>query len=287
MKKITLGKTGLQVTSLCFGGGPLGSMPAAFGHEVSSAQAIETVSTIFESPVNFLDTANNYGQSEIRIGESLKRRDGLPEGFIIATKADRDPDTNEFSAERIRFSVEESIRRLGLSYLPLVYLHDPEYHPKYALDPQLAIAEILEEGGPVAELEKLKREGVIGNIGISGGPIDMLMQFVETGRFDVVITHNRWNLLYQLADQLLNIATKRGMGIVNAAVFASGILADGDESLRLAYKSPTEEMLTRVKSIKEVCKKYDVPIGAVALQFSLRDPRIHATVVGVASTPST
>ena len=73
------------------------------------------------------------------------------------------------------------------------------------------------------------------------------------------------------------------MGIVNAAVFASGILADGDVSQRVAYKAPNEEMVIKVKNIKEVCKKYDVPIGAVALQFSLRDPRIHSTVVGVSS----
>ncbi len=283
MERRQLGKTKLLVTPLCWGCAPLGNMPDTFGYEVSSDQAMRTLFAALNGPVNFFDTANNYGQSESRIGESIKINGGLPEGCIIATKADRDPVTNEFSALRIRQSVEESLRRLEMTQLPLVYLHDPEYHPKYSSDRPLAMREILAGGGPVAELEKLKNEGVIQNLGISGGPIDFLIDFVETGKFDVVITHNRWNLMYQTAGPLFAAAQKRNMGIVNAAPFASGLLAEGDESRRFAYKVPSGEIIQRVRKIKEACGRYGVPIAAAALQFSLREPRIHSTVVGVSN----
>src|SRR3989338_9259739 len=98
---------------------------------------------------------------------------------------------------------------------------------------------MLAKNGPVAELEKMKKEGIIINIGISGGPIDMLLEFVRTGRFDAVITHNRWNLLWQVADPLIEVAYKMGIGIFNAAPYASGILAGGTRS---AYRIPSRVM---------------------------------------------
>src|SRR3989344_1197623 len=97
MEKHKLGKTNLMVTPLCWGCAPLGNMPDTFGYEVSTEQARKTVLAAFNGAgggsVNFFDTANNYGDSESRIGESLKIRGGLPDGCIIATKADRDPKT--------------------------------------------------------------------------------------------------------------------------------------------------------------------------------------------------
>ena len=281
MERRRLGKTKLLVTPLCWGCGPLGNLPDAFGYEVSPDQAVRTLLAAFKGPVNFFDTANNYGQSESRIGEGIKINGGLPKDCIIETKADRDPITNEFSALRMRQSVEESLRRLGMAQLPLVYLHDPEYHPKYSSNRPLAIQEILAEGGAVAELEKLKNEGIIQHLGISGGPIDLLVDFVETGKFDVVITHNRWNLIYQTAEPLFVAAQKREVGIVNAAPFASGILSGGAQQQRFVYKVPSEEILKRVQKIKEACQQYGVPVAAAALQFSLREPRISSTVVGV------
>ena len=95
-------------------------MPDEFGHGVSETQAIETLLSAFNTRINFLDTASVYGHSEDRIGNSIKTRGGLPEGFIVATKADRDPTTNQFSADKIKRSVEGSSRRLGLKPLTLV-----------------------------------------------------------------------------------------------------------------------------------------------------------------------
>ena len=96
--KVTLGRTGVSVSSLCFGLAPLGDMPDTYGYGVSIEQAHATVRAIFDSEVNFLDTSRNYGlgRSEARIGEVIKERGGLPKGFVISSKIDRDFDTRKF-----------------------------------------------------------------------------------------------------------------------------------------------------------------------------------------------
>ena len=92
LEKRALGKTGLEVTRICFGATALGNMPATYGYSVETDQAVNIIKKIFEGPVNFLDTAAEYGngESERRIGLALKEIGGLPEGFVLATKADRD-----------------------------------------------------------------------------------------------------------------------------------------------------------------------------------------------------
>ena len=102
--KVQLGKTGLSVSRLCFGLAPLGDMPDTYGYGVTPDQARATVRTIFDSEVNFLDTSRIYGmgRSEARVGEVIAERGGLPKGFVISTKLDRDFETNVFDAARAR-----------------------------------------------------------------------------------------------------------------------------------------------------------------------------------------
>lgn len=136
-----LGDTGLLVSPLCFGCAPLGDMPETFGFSVPGERAHETLRAAFESPVNFLDTAASYGdgEAERRTGEVLREIGGTPPGYVIATKADRDLSTGDFSGEQMRRSVERSLGLLGLDRLPLVYLHDLE-HASYE--------ELMSPGGP-------------------------------------------------------------------------------------------------------------------------------------------
>src|SRR5918998_4305587 len=124
-----LAKTGLSVSPVCVGCAPLGDMPDTFEYSVSEERAFGTLRAVFESPLNFLDTAASYGdgESERRIGEVLREIGGLPEGCVLATKADRDAQTGDFSGEQMRRSVERSLRLLGMDRLQLVYLHDPEH----------------------------------------------------------------------------------------------------------------------------------------------------------------
>ena len=124
-----LGATGLRVGAICVGCAPLGDMPEAFTYSVGEERACETVRAILDSPITFLDTAASYGngESERRIGLVLRERGGLPDGVVLATKADRDLQTGDFSGDQIRRSVERSLRLLGVDRLQLVYLHDPEF----------------------------------------------------------------------------------------------------------------------------------------------------------------
>lgn len=273
MNKKELGSTGLLVTPLCIGTAPLGNMPDAFGFTVSEDQVRATLKEVFKSPINFMDTASNYGSSEERIGQVLKEIGGLPKGFVLQTKVDRNSESGDFSGEQIKRSLEQSLRLLGLDYLPVVYIHDPEH---------TTFENIMSSGGALDVLKQYRQQGVVGHIGISGGPIGMLIKYVETGEFETVITHNRFNLLHRGAEPLLNAATKRGMAILNAAPFASGILADPSKN-RFVYQEASDDILQRVSKISSTCQRYGVSLRAAALQFSVRDPRISATIVGAAT----
>jgi D-threo-aldose 1-dehydrogenase len=272
-----LGRTGLHVTPICLGCAPLGDMPDTFGYGVSEDQARAVLRRAFEGPFNFLDTAAAYGdgESERRIGLVLRELGGVPDGFVVGTKADRDLATRDFSGDQARRSVERSLRLLGLDRLPLVFLHDPEY----ALQPFEAI---MAPGGAVDALLRLKEEGVIEHVGIAGGPIDLLIRYVETGRFEAVISHNRYTLLHQGAAALFDVASRAGVAVLNAAPYASGLLAKGPAAYpRYAYHEAPADVLDRARRMAEVCSDYGVPLAAAALQFSLRDPRISSTIVGM------
>jgi D-threo-aldose 1-dehydrogenase len=269
------GRTGLEVTPLCVGTSPLASMPGLYGYTVGDERAEATIEAVLDGPVNFLDTSNNYGggSAERRIGAVLRRR-GLPEGFVVATKADADPETGDFSGERVRRSVEESLTRLGLDHVPVMYLHDPEHH--------IGFEQAMGPGGPVEALVALREAGVVGHLGIAGGPVDLLRRYVRTGVFEAVISHNRWTLVERAADALIDEANARGVAFVNGAPYGGGILVKGpDVQPRYAYRRAGEPMREAVRAMQRACAARGVPLAAGALQFSLRDPRVASTIVGV------
>ena len=162
------GRTGLTVTPVCIGTSPLSSMPALYGYAVGQDRAEATVEAVLDGPFNFLDTSNNYGGGSAELPHRRRtappRRD--PRGFVLATKADADPGSGDFSGERVRRSVEESLERLGVDHVPMMYLHDPEYH--------VTFEEAMAPGGPVEALVALRDAGVVGHIGVAGGPVELM-----------------------------------------------------------------------------------------------------------------
>ena len=270
-----LGKTGLAVTPLCIGCAPLGDMPETFDYGVSEEQALATIRAIFASPINFIDTAASYGdgESERRLGIVLRELGGLPSRFVLASKADRDLHTGDFSGEQMRRSVERSLRLLGLNQLQLLYLHDPEH---------TTFEQAMSAGGPVETLQRCQQEGLIAHLGVAGGPIDLMRRFVETGIFEAAISHNRYTLLNTEADAFWDVCLNYGVAAVNAAPYGSGILAKGPGAYpRYMYQDAPQSMLTRARQMEAICKRYGVPLGAAALQYSLRDRRITSTIVGI------
>lgn len=265
-----------QVSKLCFGTSPLGSMPDTYGYSVDEETALNTIRAMFDLQPSFIDTSRNYGmgRSEERLGAVIRERGGLPPGCALATKVDRDFETNRFDAARARKSFEESLRALGVDRVDVLHLHDPEYSAD--------LGEVTRKGGAIDELFKMKDEGLVGAVGLAMGKITLMDELLPKWEFDALISHNRFTLLNRQADRLFSEAHGRGIAIFNAAPYAGGVLAKGSAaSKRITYQDVTETQLAPVRAIEDICTRYEVPVGAAALQFSMSDPRVTSTICGV------
>jgi len=267
-----LGTTGLSVTAVAVGGAPLGSQPENFGHEVSYDDGVALARYVLDSPVRVLDTASGYsgGESERRIGAAIAARGGLPADFLVTTKVDAQG--RDYSGARVRASVAESQQRLGLDRLPLVYLHDPEYHD---------FDELSAPGGAVDTLMALRDEGVIGHVGLAGGTVQEMQRYLALGGFEVLLVHNRWTLVDRSATELVAQAEDLGIALVNAAVYGGGLLAKPGSTTRYGYREASPVTLQAVEAMRRVCAEHGTDLATAALQASVRDPRVSTTVVGL------
>ncbi len=273
---IPLGNADLSVSRICIGTSALGSMPNTYGYGVDEERARVTIRAIFDSPLNFLNTSRNYGmdRSEQRIGAVIRERGGLPPGFVISTKLDRDPETNRFDRAQARRSLEESLDALGLDGVDLLHLHDPEH--------TASLDDVTGKNGALAELFRMKDEGLAKAVGLAAGRVDVMMPLLADWDFDALITHNRFTLANRNATAMIDYARSKGVAVLNAAPYASGVLAKGTERYpRVAYQEASASALSPIRQIEAICAKYSVPPGAAALQFSMRDDRIASTICGV------
>lgn len=276
LTSVPLGRTGLNVSRIGIGTSALGSMPDTYGYGVDEDRARATIHAIFDSPLNFLDTSRNYGmgRSEERIGAAIRERGGLPKGFVLSTKLDRHPDTNRFDASQARRSVEASLKALGVDRIDLLHLHDPEH--------AASLDEVTGENGAIAELFKIKSEGLATAVGLAAGRVDVMIPILQEWDFDALITHNRFTLANRNAEAMIDLARAKGIAVLNAAPYASGVLAKGTEQYpRVAYQEASDRVLNPIRQIEDICRRHGIPPGAVALQFSMRDARITSTVCGV------
>ena len=281
MKKNKIKDTGLEVTELSFGTSSLGSMPDTYGYEVSEDRAQKTLNRFFQGPVNMLDTSRNYamGESEKRIGKAIKENGGWPNSFLLSTKLDRNMDTLVLDKNRVRESLEESLKTLNVDSVDILFLHDPEY----AKD----ITDITKKDGAMDELFKIKNEGLAKAAGVAMGKVDIMFPLLKDWDFDVIINHNRYTLLNREANEMYDYASSKNIAIFNAAPYAGGVLAKGPDNFKkITYQDATEDKLAPAREFEKVCKKHNVELGAAALQFSLRDNRITSTICGVTSVES-
>jgi D-threo-aldose 1-dehydrogenase len=277
MNRKPVAKTKLEIPAICFGTSGLGDMPGTYGYSVDETRARNTLNAIFDNDIGFIDTSRNYGmgRSEDRIGAAIRER-GMPQHLIISSKLDRNMDTNLFDGDRARRSLEESLKALGVTHIPILHLHDPEY----ASD----LKDITKPGGAMAALMRMKEEGLVTAIGLAAGRTDIMIPLLRDYDLDALISHNRFTLLNRHAEPMFDLAHKKGMAIMNAAPYASGILAKGAAKAPLyAYMPASDDITSRVKAIESLCSQHSVPVGAAALQFSMRDPRIASTICGVTS----
>ena len=256
IEQTRLGRTGLAVSRVCYGTGPIGHMPEVYGHGSSEELAYATVRAIFDGPSNFMDTSRNYGagRSEERIGHVIRERGGIPSGFVLATKLDRDPDTNAFTADAMRRSLEKSLVALGVDRVGLLHIHDPEY----AAD----LDEVTRPGGGIEELYKIRDEGLCGAIGLAAGRVDVMMPILERFDFDAMITHNRFTLVNRNAEAMIDYAAGKGIAVLNAAPFAGGVFAKGSAaSPRYVYQEASDDMLRPVRAVEAICARHGALSG--------------------------
>jgi D-threo-aldose 1-dehydrogenase len=273
--RVPLGSTGIMVPPIAVGCAEIGNMPEAFAYGVSEEDALATVRAFLNSPLNYIDTAAWYGngESERRIGIVLRELGGLPAGSILQTKAGRDPNGDDYRPETVKRRFERSLELLGVDKVHTCFIHDAEWTTFDA---------VMAPGGVMEILQDYKRQGVIGALGIAAGPVDVSMRYVQTGMLDLLITHNRYTLLNRTADAVQKEAKRRGMAVLNAAPYGSGMLAKGpDAYARYAYQSASAEMVDVTRRIQEICDRHDVPMAAAALQFSMLDPIVDVTIVGM------
>jgi D-threo-aldose 1-dehydrogenase len=235
---------------------------------------VDFVGALLRSPIRSIDTSNNYGDgdSERRIGKAIALDGGVPDDFLVITKVDRAGE--DFSGERVRESFRESLERLGVQRVPLLFLHDPD-----AFD----FGYMSSAGGAVDALVHLRDEGFADAIGVATGDTRLLHRYLDLGVFDVILCHNRFTLVDRSADELFTRSVEMGVGVLNAAVYGGGILARPDELTTYSYKPASSQLLEAIAAMDAVCAKAGIDLATAALQFSLRDPRIDATVVGITS----
>ncbi|WP_159618278.1 aldo/keto reductase [Ruania rhizosphaerae] len=260
---------------------------------LSDESAASIVESAWDHGLRYFDTAPHYGLglSERRLGQSLR---GRPRGsFIISTKVGRlleprsvdgmpsrdhlhdVPATHErvwdFSRDGVRRSLEESLERLGMDRVDVVYLHDPDDHA----------AEALDDAYPA--LEELRAQGVVRAIGAGMNQSALLTRFVRETDMDVVMIAGRLTLLDSSAtDDLVPACSDRGVGIAAAGVFNSGVLATlgSDEPVTYDYAPAPDAVLHRARRIQDLCHCYGTDLVAVALQFPLRFGPVATVTVG-------
>ncbi|WP_405996863.1 aldo/keto reductase [Streptomyces sp. NBC_00829] len=286
VRRRQLGSSRAWVTELSFGGAALGNLFT----EVSDEAAAATVNAAWEVGIRYFDTAPHYGLglSERRLGAALRAwpRDeytvstkvgrlleplptphGLdPEGFVVAATHRRIWD---FSADGVLRSVEDSLNRLGLDRIDVVYLHDPDQDAEKAM----------KQAYPA--LERLRAEGVVRAIGAGMNQAELLTRFVRDTDMDVVLLAGRYSLLDQRGlAELLPEAGRRGRSVVVGGVFNSGLLADPRPGATFDYASAPDALLERALRIKAVCEKVGVPLRAAALRFPFGHPSVSSVLVG-------
>lgn len=275
-KTTEIRNTGVHIPDICFGTSALGNMPDAYGYEVEEQRAIETIKTILTCNSPFIDVSRNYGmgRSEERIGKAIKELGALPDNAIISTKLDRNMDTMQFDAGDARRSIEESLDAMGVDSVDILHLHDPEHAS--SLEP------VVKPGGTIDELFKMRDEGLCNVVGLAAGRVDVMMPILKEYDFDILITHNRFTLININAEPMIDLAQQRNITVMNAAPYCGGALAKGaDNFKRYVYQQADDRALTPLKAVEKICAKHGVDTGAAALQFSLLDSRIAATICGV------
>jgi len=292
-----LGRSGVPVTEISFGGAAIGNLFTA----VTDDDARAAVDGAWDGGIRYFDTAPHYGLglSERRLGAAL--RDRPRSDYVISTKVGRllEPASSassassagstavaghdaegfdvpgdlvrrfDYSADGVRRSLEESLVRLGLDRVDIALIHDPDAHEEQAL----------REAYPA--LARLRAEGVVRAIGVGMNQTEMLTRFVLETDIDVVLVAGRYTLLDQTAaEELLPAALRRGVSVIAGGVFNSGVLAAPTPDAPYDYAAAPDSLISRALRLQEICAGSGVPLRAAAARFPLAHPAVASVLIG-------
>ncbi len=291
----TLPRSGVELTALGLGCSQLGGLY----RPISSADSEALVDAAWSAGLRYLDTAPYYGYtlSERRVGQSLVAHDR--DAFVLSTKVGRlmRPDAGvqpgddgwaeplpfqpvfDYSYAGIMRSYEDSLQRLGVARIDILYVHDigamthGENHRHYWAQ--------LTEGGGFRALTQLRESGAIRAIGLGVNEWEIVVDAMNEAPLDVVLLAGRYTLLEQTAlEPLLDACVRARTAIVVGGVFNSGVLAGNG---KFNYGDAPPEVVKKVQRLTEACGRFDVPLPAAAMQFPFAHPAVVSCVVGARS----
>lgn len=263
MKYCQLGNTDLKVSQLAFGTGPLGELFGPLDESAASA----VVQNALDLGINFIDTSPYYGNAEERLGRALS---GRRSEVVLGTKAGRyGLGDFDFSPARIRQSLDQSLRLLRTDYVDILQLHDIEFVP---------LGPLFEDS--YAELTTLREEGKCRYIGMTGYPPATMMRAMRETSLDVLLTYSHATLLDDtLERELAPVAAERGVGLINAAAVALGLLTPRGSSIGIAHpaSSPIREAAARM--VAHAANR-GADIAFLANQYAIQRSGCATTLIG-------
>ena len=283
-QKIGMKRVDLELTRLSLGTAPL----AGLFKSVDISESDQLIRTALDNGMNYFDTAPLYGHglAEERLGRILSN---VTKQFVLQTKVgrvlnwvekadpvpwfpDADPHIQpvfDYSADGIKRSLDESLKRLGVDQIDIALMHDAENH----------ISEAINIAYPV--LADLKRQGIIKAIGIGINLCDVAIEIMKNVDLDIVLLAGRYTLLDQSAqNKLLPYALERRVDITIGGVFNSGVLADPKPGATFEYIPASDEIIKKAQEIGAFLKNLGIPLTAAALQFPLRHPAVTSVLTG-------
>lgn len=293
-----LGRTGLTCTAASFGSSGIGNLYKA----VSSEQAASVLGAAWESGIRYFDTAPRYGHglSERRLGDFLRAKPR--DSYLISTKVGRlltplrgrqpvdhgfvDPlpfeQEYDYSYDGVMRSFEDSLQRLGLDRVDILYMHDIGRDTHGDANP--ALQRIAFEGG-LRAMAQLRSEGLVGAIGLGVNEVQVCLDALEYADLDAFLIAGRYTLLdHAGARPLVEACRHRGASLVVGGIFNSGILATGPAPGALFdYKPASAEILSRTAQIQAVCVEFNIPLPTAAMQFALASDAVSSVLLGVSS----
>ena len=297
MQKRKLGNTNIHLSSLGFGAAPIGDL----FENLDERSCYDILENAFNSNFNLFDTSPFYGNglSEHRTGNFLKTVE--EESYFLSTKVGRylTPEKNQkidrgawagglnfklnldYSYDGVMRSFEQSLLRLAVSKIDICLIHDVD---KFTFGNEVDYYFKLAMNGAYKAIQKLKEEKVIKAIGVGLNDADICAKFANEGDFDCMVLAGRYSLLeHQSAlNDFFPIVAKKNIGIILAGVFNSGILAKGiGDNVTYNYDKIPNHIREKYIIVSDVCDRYNVPVPALALQFSYANKLISSMILGM------